>query len=342
MKETKIIRLIDSSEYNFLKENNKLKENIVLLGLGGSHAYGLNSETSDIDIRGIVKPPKNNLLGFGEFEQFEDPETDTVLYEFNKMIKLLISCNPNTIEILGLKEEHMIINHEIGKELLSNKSMFLSQRATDSFKGYSLAQLHRLENALCRDVYTEEQALKHKKNALERAMLSFKNRYEHFEQGSIVVHADGKLSIDCNINKFPVREFTGMISELREIEKNYDKVNNRNSKKDNEHLSKHICHIFRLLFMYIDIATKMEIITYREKEQEFLMQTKKGLFVNEDGTLRKEFYDKLKEVEKDVEYATKHTILPKHPDMEKIEEFVIECNRKFLKESIFNDKCSNF
>ena len=332
---TKIQSVIEQQEYKSLIE--KVEQDfskIVLLGLGGSHAYGLNTENSDVDLRGIVASPVNNLLGFGEFEQYIDEETDTVLYEFNKIIKLLCSCNPNTIEILGLRKEHQIIKHEIGEELLRNKTMFLSQRATGAFKGYSLAQLHRLENALCRDVYTEEQALKHKKNALERAMLSFKNRYEHFEQGSIIVHADGKLSIDCDVSKFPVREFSGMLSELREIEKNYDKVNNRNSKKDNEHLSKHICHIFRLLFMYIDIATKKEIVTYREKEHDFLMQTKQGLFVNEDGTLRKEFYDKLNEVEKDVEYATKHIILPKEPNMKEIEEFVIECNKKFLKECL--------
>lgn len=329
----KIKNVIEQQEYKNLTE--KVERDfgkIVLLGLGGSHAYGLNTETSDLDLRGIIASPINNLLGFGEFEQYIDKETDTVLYEFNKIIKLLCSCNPNTIEILGLKKEHQIIFYPVGEELLRNKTMFLSQRATGAFKGYSLAQLHRLENALCRDVYTEEQALKHKKNALERALLSFKNRYEHFEQGSIIVHADGKLSIDCNVSKFPVREFSGMLSELREIEKNYDKVNTRNCKKDNEHLSKHICHIFRLLFMYIDIATKKEIITYREKEHDFLMQTKQGLFVNEDGTLKKEFYDKLNEVEKEVEYATKHIILPKEPDMKEIEDFVIECNRKFLKE----------
>lgn len=327
-----IQNVMKQQEYKDLLEKvEKEYGKVILLGFGGSHAYGLNTENSDMDLRGILTSPVNNLLGFGEFEQYIDEETDTVLYEFNKIVKLLCSCNPNTIEILGLRKEHQLINHEVGNELLRNKTMFLSQRATSAFKGYSLAQLHRLENALCRDVYTEEQALKHKKNALERAMLSFKNRYEHFEQGSIVVHADGKLSIDCNVSKFPVREFSGMLSELREIEKNYDKVNNRNSKKDNEHLSKHICHIFRLLFMYIDIATKKEIITYREKEHDFLMQTKRGLFVNEDGTLRKEFYDKLNEIEKEVEYATKHNILPKEPDMKELEEFVIECNKKFLK-----------
>ena len=117
-----------------------------------------------------------------------------------------------------------------------------------------------------------------------------------------------------------------MISELKEIQKNYDKLNNRNSKKDTYHLCKHIMHIFRLLYMYIDIAKDLKVITYREKEQDYLLQIKNGLFIKDDGSLRKEFYDAYSELEKEVDYVTKYTILPEHPDYAKIEEFVMSSN----------------
>lgn len=45
---------VASKKYNFLRENEHLGKNIILLGLGGSHAYGTNTETSDLDIRGIA------------------------------------------------------------------------------------------------------------------------------------------------------------------------------------------------------------------------------------------------------------------------------------------------
>ena len=38
---------IDTKEYDFLRTNEKLGNNIILLGLGGSHAYGTNIKTSD-------------------------------------------------------------------------------------------------------------------------------------------------------------------------------------------------------------------------------------------------------------------------------------------------------
>ena len=40
-----------------------------------------------------------------QFEQYVDDKTDTVIYAFNKMISLLLSCNPNTCELWGLKRE---------------------------------------------------------------------------------------------------------------------------------------------------------------------------------------------------------------------------------------------
>ena len=178
---------LELPEYNFLKE----RKDILLLGMGGSFAYGLNTETSDKDVRGIIETPINVLLGSNEYEQFENRDTDTVLYTLNKITKLLISCNPNTIEILGLRPEQYIAN-EIGQGLIENKSMFLSRKAIGSFKGYALAQLHRLENALCHDTYSEEQQLAHIKNAMDRAIISFNGRYEHFKEGMITIDNNTK------------------------------------------------------------------------------------------------------------------------------------------------------
>lgn len=92
-------------EYDFLRSNSRLGSRIILLGLGGSYAYGTSNENSDIDFRGVTLPLRSDLLGLTAFEQYEDSATDTVIYSFNKMVKLLLECNPNTCEILGLDEE---------------------------------------------------------------------------------------------------------------------------------------------------------------------------------------------------------------------------------------------
>lgn len=46
--------LIASGEYEFLKSNEHLGNRIIMLGLGGSHAYSTNIETSGLDVRGCA------------------------------------------------------------------------------------------------------------------------------------------------------------------------------------------------------------------------------------------------------------------------------------------------
>lgn len=87
------------SQYSFLWENLHLgKNNLMLLTLGGSYAYGTNVESSDIDVRGIAINTKHELLLGKDFEQVINNLTDTTIYSLNKMIRLLCQCNPNCIE----------------------------------------------------------------------------------------------------------------------------------------------------------------------------------------------------------------------------------------------------
>ena len=97
---------IETEQYSFLRTNKHLGDNIILLGLGGSYSYGTNIATSDLDIRGIALNSQRELLLGKDFEQVVDTKTDTTVYSFQKMIRLLCQCNPNVIELLGLKPEH--------------------------------------------------------------------------------------------------------------------------------------------------------------------------------------------------------------------------------------------
>ena len=114
--------LLERPEYNFLKTDPHLRKNIIFLTYGGSHSYGTNVEGSDIDIRGCALNSKADLLGMGNFEQVVDTETDTTVYAFNKLLPLLISCNPNTIELLGCKPEHYLVLSPIGKQLIDQRN----------------------------------------------------------------------------------------------------------------------------------------------------------------------------------------------------------------------------
>ena len=98
MKIEQIKDKLKSKEYDFLRTNKNLGNNIIILTLGGSHAYGTNNEDSDLDIRGCALNSKMQILTNENFEQFINNETDTTIYAFNKLVALLSNTNPNTIE----------------------------------------------------------------------------------------------------------------------------------------------------------------------------------------------------------------------------------------------------
>lgn len=330
--------ILKGEEYNFLKTDEHLGKNIILLGLAGSYSYGTNNENSDIDIRGITLNRKSDLIGLTQYEQYVDNNTDTTIYTFNKMITLLLNCNPNSIELLGLNPEHYLYLNDIGKSLIAHADLFLSKRAIQSFGGYADAQLRRLQNALARDSYPQSEKEKHIFNSVKNAMYDFKRRYEKFENGAIHLYIDKsenpnfetEIFIDANLSHYPLRDYKNMWNEMNTIVKDYDKLGKRNHKKDENHLNKHAMHLIRLFLMALDILEKGEINTYRKKEQELLIGIRNGEYQKSNGTFREEFYDMVNEYEKKLDYAAKHTTLPDAPDMEKVQEYVMFVNEKVI------------
>ena len=311
---------------------------IVFLCLGGSHAYGTNVPESDVDLRGCALNSKEDILGFGNFETYVDPETDTTIYGFNKLVHLLAQCNPNVIEVLGVKKEHYVAAG-IGQELIDNAHMFLSQRAAYTFGGYAFSQLRRLENAIARDKLSQDKKEVHIRNSIDKVMKNFN------EEGRISAPVSYHLDVDdgvhedfeketfvtMNLEHYPVRDLKALINDINNVIRDYENdLHGRNRKKDDYHLNKHAMHLVRLYLMCIDILEQEKIITYRENDHDLLMDIRGGKYQHEDGTFDSAFFDMVDELSKKMDYAKQNTSLPRSPDMKKIEEFVMDVNRRSL------------
>lgn len=330
--------MVSGSEYDFLRTNEHLRNRIIFLTLGGSYSYGTNIETSDVDVRGCALNSCTDLLGLTNFEQVVNTATDTTVYSFNKLISLLLNCNPNTIEMLGCKPEHYFFVTDIGQEMIDNRKLFLSRRAVHSFGGYANQQLRRLENALARDKLPQARKEEHILKSMQNAVKAFEGRYTSFDNGSMVLYTaespredlDREIFADIHINKYPVREFNSVMNDLTNVIGTYEKLNHRNHKKDDNHLNKHAMHLIRLYLMCLDILEKEDIITYRENDHDLLMSIRSGAYQLEDGTYRQEFFDMVNEFEKRLAYAKENTSLPDNPNMKLVEEFVIDVNRRSI------------
>lgn len=330
---------LNDKEYDFLRNDTRLGNNIVLLGLGGSYAYGTNNENSDIDIRGIATNTIKEILTGRDFENVTDSTTDTVVYSFSKIIKLLCGCNPNVIEMLGLKPEHYLYCSSIGKEILDNKKMFLSQTAAHSFGGYANAQLRRLESKSARLISQSEQE-QHILKSIEHASVDYKRKYCSMPEDGISIYVDNsdrteydsEIFLDINLKHYPLRDYCGMLLEMQNIVKDYSRIGARNAKAiARDKLGKHMCHLVRLYLMCFDILEQGEIVTYREKEHDLLMSIRNGEYLDENKQPIAEFFEMVDMYEKRLEYAKENTDLPKSVDMNKVADFVISVNERIVK-----------
>ena len=335
----KIRKRMQSDDYRFFHENNNLGKNIILIGLGGSYAYGMNKDSSDLDIRGISLNKKEEVLLGIDFEQVVDEKTDTTIYSFNKMIELLTKMNPNTCEILGLQDWQYFYLHPIGKELLENRKMFLSKICIHTFGGYASSQLRRMENKAARLVgqaQNEAYILK----SINNAKYDFKNRYYPHNDSDVKLYIDtavqegydSEIFMDVCLKHYPLRDWAGMWNEMKAIVSSYNKIGKRNEKAiSHDKLGKHMAHLIRLYMMCIDILEKEEIITYRTDEHELLMSIRNGEFLDENRQPSTEFYDLLNEYEKRFDYAKNNTSLPDVPDHKRINEFKMYVNERIVK-----------
>lgn len=330
--------IIKRPEYSFLYSDEHLKDKLMFVTLGGSHAYGTNVEGSDIDIRGIALNSESDLLGLTNFEQKLDNTTDTLVYSFNKVITLFCNCNPNVVEILGCRPEDYAEISNLGQMLLDNSSMFLSKRCVKSFGGYANAQLTRLLNALARETPSQSKREAHILESMTNTMANFNSRYKHFKDNEFYLHIeesddpelDYEIVLDTTLTNFPIREFTGIISDISNVAKQYGKAGHRNTKKDDLHLNKHAMHLIRLYLMCCDILEKEKINTYRENDLDLLLSIRNGEYRQADGEFSKEFYELLDSLKDRMNYAIQNTSLPEIPDQDTINDFVMLVNKNSI------------
>lgn len=271
----------------------KAASEVGLLAYGGSIAYGLDTESSDIDIRGFYLPTREDLLLLRDRETIEVHDgTDAALHSARKMLSLLSACNPNVIEILGLCPEHILIGSKWFDLILENSDAFISRKCAGTFGGYATQQLRRIENSMTRDAGSTD--TEGAKRSMDSAITAFSSRYASYAQAKIDVELAGEeagskgLLVSLDMRRVPINELRAMCGELDAIAKNADNLAARNRKKDTYKLSKHMSHLIHLLRMGSEMLESGRVNTYRTEDRDQLLALKRGMWMEEgaDGTRR--------------------------------------------------------
>jgi len=142
-----------------------LLPNLQCLVMSGSESYGCRTDTSDLDLSGIVIPPKQYIVpheygyiygfetppNFNEYQQhhiFDESKKqnyDLTVYSIVNSFKLMAGQNPNHIDMLFVPRRCIIHTTELWEEVIANRHLFLSQEAVHKYRAYSFSQLKKLD-----------------------------------------------------------------------------------------------------------------------------------------------------------------------------------------------------
>lgn len=110
----------------------------------GSRAFGLDTEESDTDRRGIYLPPAElHWSLYGVPEQLENDETEEAYWELQKFLIMALKGNPNILECLYTPLVEFV--SPLAQELLDMRDAFLSRLVYQTYNGYVMSQFKRMQ-----------------------------------------------------------------------------------------------------------------------------------------------------------------------------------------------------
>ncbi|RLJ31730.1 putative nucleotidyltransferase [Chryseobacterium sp. 7] len=119
----------------------KNKNLLLFEAISGSRAFGLATENSDTDIRGVYYLPQEDFFGLNYIPQISNETNDITYYEIGRFVELLQKNNPNILEIMASPENCIQYKHPL-MDLLKTED-FLSKLCKNTFAGYAVSQIKK-------------------------------------------------------------------------------------------------------------------------------------------------------------------------------------------------------
>lgn len=128
---------------------------VLFATITGSKLYGINTEESDTDFKGIAFPTRSQLIGLENFEQqsycngVEDGQekTEGQIWAFRKFINLCLKGNPTVIEIAFADPKFHLHTTSIGLEIMKFvRENMLTKHLFKPYSAYHRAQMRKLQS----------------------------------------------------------------------------------------------------------------------------------------------------------------------------------------------------
>jgi predicted nucleotidyltransferase len=121
-----------------------VEEHTIYSCVMGSRAFGLATDTSDTDRRGVFVAPTPLFWRFDKPPtHVTGPQDEQFSWELERFCLLALRANPNLLECLH--SPLVEYTDATGRELLDLRAAFLSRKVHGTFRGYAGQQLAKLE-----------------------------------------------------------------------------------------------------------------------------------------------------------------------------------------------------
>jgi uncharacterized protein len=118
---------------------------VILQVMAGSRSFGLATERSDQDLRGVfLAPPREFFALDGAPRHVDLKESEEFYWELGRFCSLALRANPNLLECLH--SEKILVVTDLGQELLDLRDAFLSKKVYATYLGYAQAQFRKMRN----------------------------------------------------------------------------------------------------------------------------------------------------------------------------------------------------
>lgn len=110
----------------------------------GSHLYGTNVESSDIDKGGIFMHTRDEYMGLLPLKEVDkDTKGDECYYDLKKFFLLACTANPNILDNFFIPDQFIISRTKHYDLIRESYPLFITKKCMHSFSGYAHAQISK-------------------------------------------------------------------------------------------------------------------------------------------------------------------------------------------------------
>jgi len=247
---------------------------ILMKAIAGSHLFGLNTPSSDMDYKGVFIPSAEEIL-LGNYKDTRSQSTgdndsrngkddiDVELYSLRKFFKMLANGDTAALELLFTPEEFILEKDPLWDEIKKYKDRLISSRVT-AMIGYARQQANKYGIKGSRmgelgkfidEAKTIQKMFSFNNPKLKHAWLDIVDVVKDFDHIHLI-ELNGHPGLDILGKKFDYHcTFIHVLEILKKIYKNYGH-RARDAKKNGGVDFKALSHAVRVMLQGIEFLSK--------------------------------------------------------------------------------------